>query len=825
MKKRLLSAMIAVMLIVGLVVVDRNDHSFAQESVAEQMTAESGASESKSQEAENTLPANNAAEPSQDQDPASTSDANVTASTDGTTVEPIPTKQPDQDQATASTTAGGTDPAADPTKVEPDPTKATADSTKATDPAAPTVDPTKPVGEVVQAVQSPLQDGIKSVIFIDNSGKELDKILTRETFGNINMKVVIDLSGREVKEGDHISIRYPEDFILKGSTRTLKDLQDESIELADFIIEPSTSGGGIAKIVFKKDAENRDNIRGEVFFSSAIKAQPENTKKAFTLTLDGSTPGEKPIDTNTVSFGISSVKWSYIYDEAIYKNGFSDKTEPKMNYNIRINRMKRELGDVVVEDTLSPRGRIVQFLPETFKLYQGDFGDKVFGDGTGVVLFNQREIPLIEGDNLFFNESRTSFKVYIPNVGTDSYYLEYRTNHHNDGMTILNEAILYSDGEIIQPYSLIVHRYATTGEEVSRDDFPTRFQGHKITRYAFAVGNAQIQSDMKGKLMIQKSDKDGNLLSGAEFRIYKDAKLTEEVFGTPFVTDETGTVIVDKLSAKVKYWIKETKAPTGYKLSEEIKSITINAATSNFLTFENEAETVTVSATKKWVGGAVGDHQTTLRLMKNGEIAKNQWGKILEEKIQGDQSVRWENLPTVDKKGQEIKYSIIEADKPENYEATIEETAENEFMITNTYVEPKPTTQPPTSQPEQPTQPSQPPVVSGGSGGGSEIPSSPVRPNPPEFDIFDPSTPLSGKDKEMAEKKEQALKNERAFDTKEAEENAKTSLVAGAEQNKNSIEKIGSSPKTGAGVQLPIGRLMIAGLLLMIVREFSKRRD
>ena len=64
-------------------------------------------------------------------------------------------------------------------------------------------------------------------------------------------------------------------------------------------------------------------------------------------------------------------------------------------------------------------------------------------------------------------------------------------------------------------------------------------------------------------VIINKSDTHEKQLAGAEFTLYSDAECQQEI--AKGVTDENGILRFEKLYAKVTYYLKETKAPTGYR--------------------------------------------------------------------------------------------------------------------------------------------------------------------------------------------------------------------------------------------------------------------
>lgn len=70
------------------------------------------------------------------------------------------------------------------------------------------------------------------------------------------------------------------------------------------------------------------------------------------------------------------------------------------------------------------------------------------------------------------------------------------------------------------------------------------------------------------QLKITKVNEKGKTLEGAEFTLYEDAEGTKEV--SKIVTDNTGVVTTDPLEVEKKYYLKETKAPQGYRIPKDI---------------------------------------------------------------------------------------------------------------------------------------------------------------------------------------------------------------------------------------------------------------
>lgn len=76
----------------------------------------------------------------------------------------------------------------------------------------------------------------------------------------------------------------------------------------------------------------------------------------------------------------------------------------------------------------------------------------------------------------------------------------------------------------------------------------------------FTVKNEPISYDF----VIVKQNNFGEVLEGAEFALYRDADCTDVV--QTGISDENGTIKFTNLFSKTKYYLKEIKAPLGYRL-------------------------------------------------------------------------------------------------------------------------------------------------------------------------------------------------------------------------------------------------------------------
>ena len=86
------------------------------------------------------------------------------------------------------------------------------------------------------------------------------------------------------------------------------------------------------------------------------------------------------------------------------------------------------------------------------------------------------------------------------------------------------------------------------------------------------VNNELIKADIR----IHKVDGADKTISlkGAEFTMYADKECTEKL--SEAVTNQLGNASFKDITFGTTVYIKETKAPTGYELSDKVTEVTIN---------------------------------------------------------------------------------------------------------------------------------------------------------------------------------------------------------------------------------------------------------
>ena len=110
-----------------------------------------------------------------------------------------------------------------------------------------------------------------------------------------------------------------------------------------------------------------------------------------------------------------------------------------------------------------------------------------------------------------------------------------------------------------------------------------------------------------GKIIINKTNNQGNPISGCNFELYSDSSCTEKV--TNGTSNSNGQVSFDKLKPGT-YFVKETSVPTGYLIDNTVKKVTVTSGNTTTVDFTNQEPTGKIIIYKvnnrgDKVGGAV----------------------------------------------------------------------------------------------------------------------------------------------------------------------------------------------------------------------------
>lgn len=144
---------------------------------------------------------------------------------------------------------------------------------------------------------------------------------------------------------------------------------------------------------------------------------------------------------------------------------------------------------------------------------------------------------------------------------------------------------------------------APYGYEIAEEITFTAGDGQKVT-----MKDKMIRSYIKVNKVDAEDHKD--ILKVAEFTLYSDAACTKKI-RTAKTDTKNGIALFDDLTYGT-YFVKETKAPAGYELSDEVVKVTID---DEWVKGDDKLRTI-IYADKPLPGGTIstGDHMNTILL-------------------------------------------------------------------------------------------------------------------------------------------------------------------------------------------------------------------
>lgn len=330
--------------------------------------------------------------------------------------------------------------------------------------------------------------------------------------------------------------------------------------------------------VVKTDADTGETLNNAVFYvykTADCSGEPVSiitTGRTYTI-LDGSyseTKGEGqiPIDVGT-----------YYVKEAAAPYGYSLSTEIK-----QVNITYNTVSSVSFTDTKNNA-------PFSIVKRSADDGDKVTGaiyslyDITEAYTGTSEELGnwLLAAAEEIRNGKVTSAEYgFIQSATTDG-----------NGVAEFDTSLMTNR---TSHTIMMIETSAPTGYQIDPDIYTLYSVNNKWTvANNYEINNTVSDRYAPGKIQVKKTDENGNVLSGAEFGIYTDKDCTniaKYVRGYDengycymdsdgnyiydddayITTDSTGIATSGYLPSGT-YYIKETKAPSGYNISSDVKSV------------------------------------------------------------------------------------------------------------------------------------------------------------------------------------------------------------------------------------------------------------
>ena len=387
-------------------------------------------------------------------------------------------------------------------------------------------------------------------------------------------------------QGDFFNITVPPELDLTTQdthplTFALKDEDENEIAEATITPEAPTSSGGCGnlKVVFNSAAEGKTNASGNIHFQAKFNENKVqvNQENSIPFLVNGRTdlsPSDTKIKVipNTVIppdrvIALSAKSHGGIYNEA--------------GWQMAINGAKMNLKGVKITDKIITRnGRY--FDPDDaataastmhFYLRKVTYGSSPQVPDT----WNDGVVDV--RSMVTFDANKHSFTLDLGDIGTQGYWLEYKTS------------VLYGDNKQ-KNFAELTATNVTFAK-------PAVTEG--IWQYNTSGGGAT--ENLANRLKIRKIDAEtDDPVAGAKFLVKRISGGTEYTLET-----QTGGVVVSELIGAGDYTVKEIDPPPGYKLDEKEYPVHVSASEGAVLNIHDMPKKVDITVKKLWkyAGGVV----------------------------------------------------------------------------------------------------------------------------------------------------------------------------------------------------------------------------
>jgi Prealbumin-like fold domain len=227
------------------------------------------------------------------------------------------------------------------------------------------------------------------------------------------------------------------------------------------------------------------------------------------------------------------------------------------------------LGSITIQETKSPIG---------YKINPEIFVRRVSPNGNAENVNTYVE-PVIKEDSLNFSikKVQSGTSIVIPNA-------KFRHTKPDGSNEVLQVG---SNGEVVirgltQGTHRIVETEAPEGYKLNKNEFVFEVKSDNTIKVISNTSNMGMSySEFKGdgiltvnddvnpfKLKLTKVNDKGAVLEGAEFTLYSDRECNNPI--STQVSDRNGNLTFNNLEVSKRYYMKETKAPEGYRIPVDI---------------------------------------------------------------------------------------------------------------------------------------------------------------------------------------------------------------------------------------------------------------
>ena len=444
------------------------------------------------------------------------------------------------------------------------------------------------------------------------------------------------------------------------------------------------------------DLPQTDASGRRIYYSFKEATVPTNYKESVSsATLNSARNGYEVTITNKVQTGKGKVQKVSTYTTITGGNNSYALTGAVYTIYTDTNCTKKAIYDGTLTTTASGATNTVDLVPGTYyvkettapsgyKLDPKVYTLVITADNTTTI--NSKDVPLIsltvkkawDDKNNKFQIRPTSLTVYLYSGGaanslskTDKYVT---LNANNNWTASINGLPQTDDNGNTIYYSFKEDKVPLHYEQsVADTKMNTAKTGYDVTiTNTLPTGYGQVQ-----KVSFDTTLTNGNSkypLNGAEYTIYTDQACTKKA-----TYEGTMTTMTDGKSNAIElvpgtYYVKETKAPTGYKEDPTVYTLVVTANKTTTFT-SKEVPLVSLTVKKTWTDqeNKFGVRPATLVVyLYSGSSEKNL--TKTDRFVTLNAANKWtdtiNNLPQTDDKGNRIYYGFKEEKTPEFYNET-----------------------------------------------------------------------------------------------------------------------------------------------------------
>ncbi|MDO4888204.1 MAG: Cna B-type domain-containing protein [Actinomycetaceae bacterium] len=570
------------------------------------------------------------------------------------------------------------------------------------------------------------------------NGQTLSDLWYTASF-HLAMKWDASANGANLHEGDYFTIDLPDQMVFP-TTSSARDFNlyadDGETVIAKAHVDPTEGGGGKVTVTFTDYVEGRENIKGNIRLGAQLNTRKivKGEDNTFTVSVNGGVT-TSPTSINFLVRGEKDLENEYL-------NKWGERVSGNANearWVARINHTGANLTNVVISDRLSEGDGSETYIADSFQLVRVDM------DSKGFVIATHEAVDLT--NKITIAPDGRSFTINVGNISGGQYRLTYRSSYTpplrlRNAMTLTSTERSASfsgsyqvatsggsgDGNLANKIKLtkvdaednsvtlagavfevtapngstfqlttgtdgtVTSESLTSGTYTAKE--VTAPSGYELNDQVFTLnvspsgGALQTVTDKPKTTAVSVTKKwVGPVGDAVTVRLLADGAETDKTLTLDAASNWTGSF--DDLRAynaqgkEITYTVTEAEV-SGVDASKYTTTVEGNAA-DGFTVTNTNAETISVSVTKKWVG-PVGD-AVTVRLLADGA----ETDKTLTLDAAGNWTGSFDGLAKYKADGSEIAYTVTEAEvsgvDASKYTSTVEGSAADGFTVTNTNAE------------------------------------------------------------------------------------------------------------------------------------------